>query len=269
MSTSLEHRGRQREWPTEGGGTEQDSEQYPARAGLRRSIELFRAFRVEQTDPARFYRALAHDSVAMVSGHMRLDGASVLDVGGGPGWMAEAFKRAGANCVVVERHRSELPPGGWAPSVRGVLADGAALPLVRGSFDLCFCSNVLEHVPDPWAVLEEMLQTTRPGGLLFVAFTNWFSPWGGHETSPWHFLGGERAARRFERRRGRSPKNRYGVSLFPLHVGQVLAWARQHPGAKLVAARPRYYPSWCRPLLAVPGLREVATWNLVTVVRRM
>jgi SAM-dependent methyltransferase len=253
-----------REWPTEQGSPEQLSGQ-----GVRRSIELFRAFRVEQTHPARFYHALAQDSVTMVSGHMRLNGARVLDVGGGPGWMAAAFKRAGANCVVVERHLSELPPGGWGPSVQGLIADGAALPFAPGSFDLCFCSNVLEHVPDPWALLEEMLLTTRPGGLLFVAFTNWLSPWGGHETSPWHFLGGERAARRFERRRGRSPKNRYGVSLFPLHVAQVLTWANQHPGAKLVDARPRYYPAWCRPLLSVPGLREVATWNLVTVLRRL
>lgn len=256
-------------WPAGAGDTESRYEQGSGVTGLRRSIELFRAFRVEQSDPARFYRALARDSLDMVGRHISLAGARVLDVGGGPGWMAEAFEAAGARCVVVERHRRELPPQGWDPSVRGLFADGAALPLARGSFELCFCSNVLEHVPDPWAVLEEMLQATRRGGVVFVAFTNWLSPWGGHETSPWHYLGGERAARRFERRHGRPPKNLYGASLFPLHVGQVLAWARRHPAAQLVDARPRYYPGWCRPLVAVPGLREVATWNLVTVLRRL
>ena len=37
--------------------------------GLARSWELFSAFRVEQTDPDRFYGLLAEDSVRMVSRH--------------------------------------------------------------------------------------------------------------------------------------------------------------------------------------------------------
>lgn len=268
MSTEAGVAQRRAQWPTDAGATELLLEKGLRGGGIRRSVELFRAFRVEQSDPARFYGALAADSVAMVGEHMGLAGARVLDVGGGPGWMAGAFERAGARCVVVERDPAELPPGGWGPSVRGLYADGAALPLAGERFDLCFCSNVLEHVPDPWALMEELLRATRPGGLVFVAFTNWLSPWGGHETSPWHYVGGERAARRFERRHGRPPKNRYGTSLFPLGVAEVLDWARSHRGAQLVDARPRYYPGWCRPLLAVPGLREVATWNLVTVLRR-
>ena len=35
--------------------------------GLRRSIALFQAFRVEQTDPNLFYTRLAQDSVAHVA----------------------------------------------------------------------------------------------------------------------------------------------------------------------------------------------------------
>jgi len=31
---------------------------------------------------------------------------------------------------------------------------------------------------------------------------------------------------------------------------------------------PRYHPRWARGILRVPGLREVATWNLVLVVRK-
>ena len=57
----------------------------PWRATLGRSLYLFREFRYEQPDPARFYTALADDSVAMLDGFVSLAGRTVLDVGGGPG----------------------------------------------------------------------------------------------------------------------------------------------------------------------------------------
>jgi hypothetical protein len=43
---------------------------------------------------------------------------------------------------------------------------------------------------------------------------------------------------------------------------------RRRPGLRLLDARPRYYPSQ-RWLLKVPGLREVATWNCLLVLKRM
>jgi len=234
-------------------------------AGLGRSLRLLAAFRQEQRRPELFYRTLAEDSVARVSRHIQLRDARVLDVGGGPGWFAEAFGRAGADYVVVEYDHHELSSvvGG-----RAVAASGTALPFASSSFDVCFSSNVLEHVAEPWAFLDEQVRVVRPEGTVCCAFTNWYSPWGGHETSPWHYLGADRAARRYERRCGHPPKNRHGQTLFPVHVSQALRWARTHPGVRLVDARPRYYPDWCRPLVDVPGLREVLTWNLSMVLRR-
>ncbi len=43
---------------------------------------------------------------------------------------------------------------------------------------------------------------------------------------------------------------------------------RARADVEVVAARPRYYPAWCRPLLLIPGLREIATWNLLLILRR-
>jgi hypothetical protein len=56
--------------------------------------------------------------------------------------------------------------------------------------------------------------------------------------------------------------------LFPVHIGTVLHALRARTDIEVVDARPRYYPSWCRPIVMVPGLREVATWNLMLVARR-
>src|SRR6202044_3833385 len=103
---------------------------------------------------------------------------------------------------------------------------------------------------------------------VFVTYTNWLSPWGGHETSPWHYFGGERAARRYERRHGTLPDCLYGVSLFNLPISRVLEWPRECPDADVLDAFPRYYPHWTWPLVRIPGLREVATWNLALVLRR-
>jgi SAM-dependent methyltransferase len=134
--------------------------------------------------------------------------------------------------------------------------------------DVCYSSNVLEHVRSPWTMTAEMVRVTRPGGTIFLSFTPWLSPHGGHETAPWHYLGGHRARRRFHRLHGREPKNRFGESLFPVGVGAALRWARTCPDVDVVAAYPRYHPWWAAWVLAVPGLREVASWNLVVVMRR-
>ena len=67
------------------------------------------------------------------------------------------------------------------------------------SVDVAVSSNVVEHVRDQGALGEEMLRVVKPGGLVFISFTTWHSPWGGHETSPWHYLGGRRARRRQRR----------------------------------------------------------------------
>ena len=122
--------------------------------------------------------------------------------------------------------------------------------------------------PSPERFLDEMVRVTRPNGTVYLSFTAWYSPWGGHETAPWHYLGGHRAARRYERRHGCRPGNRFGSSLFACHVGASLRMARTHPGVEVVDARPRYYPDWLRWLVAVPVVREVATWNLLLVLRR-
>lgn len=235
--------------------------------GLRRSVRLLRAFAVEQTEPHRFYGELAADSVRTVEQHAALAGAVVVDVGAGPGEFARAFVGAGARYVAVDADPAALSPVG-EPGAHALVAQGERLPLRAGSVDVAFSSNVFEHVRRPEALGDELVRVTRPGGLVVVSYTNWLSPWGGHETSPFHYIGGHRAIRIYRRRYGHLPKNRVGENLFRVSVAAGLGWARSQPQARLVDARPRYYPGWTRPLLAVPGLREVATWNLLLVLRR-
>jgi SAM-dependent methyltransferase len=243
--------------------------------GMLRSVRLFRLFLAEQSDPDSFYTALARDAVAQLEEHGPVAGRRVLDIGGGPGYLATAVRARGGHCCLLEPDPAELvrrgPAADSAPAGlpgHTAIADGYWLPVRDGGADVCLSSNVLEHVPDPRGLVDEMVRVTRPGGLIYLSFTNWYSPWGGHEMSPWHYLGPRAAERRYLRRHGRPPKNRYAATLFPVHVGPVLRQVRGRGDVEVIAARPRYYPRWCRVLLLVPGLREIATWNLLLILRR-
>lgn len=239
----------------------------PWAATLRRSVRLFGDFRHEQDDPQRFYTALAQDSVAHLSSYGPLQGRTVLDVGGGPGYFRDAFVGAGAGYFSIDADAGEL--SGLGEIADGtVVGSGMELPFRDGSVDVCYSSNVLEHVPDPWRMADEMLRVTRPGGLVFLSYTVWFGPWGGHETAPWHFLGGRRARRRYARKHGHEPKNKFGESLFQVTVRDGLAWAGRQQAGEVVEVLPRYNPRWSYWLLRVPVLREVVAWNLVIVLRK-
>jgi SAM-dependent methyltransferase len=236
-------------------------------ATLSRSVRLFRAFLVEQSDPDHFYQTLADDSVRQVVSFTPIDGRVVLDVGGGPGYFSDAFRGAGAHYLGIDPDVGELSARG-APGTGMVRASGTELPVQTGSVDLCYSSNVLEHVSEPTAMLDEMVRVTRPGGTVFVSFTPWLSPWGGHETAPWHYLGGKYARARYAKRHRREPKNKFGESLFSISVGAALRWARSCESAQLVRALPRYHPWWATWIVRIPVLREFASWNLVMVLRK-
>jgi SAM-dependent methyltransferase len=232
-----------------------------------RSVRLFRLFLSEQSDPDGFYTALAADAAAQLAEFTAVDGLTVLDIGGGAGYFTREFRSRGAYCYLFEVDVTEMTSRGDNPP-GAVVADGYWLPVRDGGADICVSSNVLEHVADPNGLVEEMVRATKPGGLIYLSFTNWYSPWGGHEMSPWHYLGPRRAERRYVRKHGTLPKNRFGTTLYPVHIGPVLRMMRDRSDVEVLSARPRYYPRMFQPLLVLPGLRELATWNLLLILRR-
>ena len=240
------------------------------RGSLRRSVALFRAFLVEQTDPDRFYSTLAVDSVAEVQRWTSLVGATVVDIGGGPGYFADAFAAAGASYAGVEPDVGELTARGGV-GLNAVRGSGLELPIATGSVSVAYSSNVLEHVPAPERMAQEMVRITEPGGLVVLSWTPWLSPWGGHETAPWHYLGGRRAADRYVSKHGKRPKNDFGRTLFACSVARMIRWLRAAEAAgevRVVEVLPRYHPRWAKWVVHVPGLREVASWNAVVVLEK-
>jgi SAM-dependent methyltransferase/predicted O-methyltransferase YrrM len=218
-------------------------------SGIARVRELWRLFRNEREDPEPFYAWLADELAAdLERRHGPFAGRTLLDLGCGP----------------VDNSAGEL---GDSPPEGALLADASALPLADGAVDGVVCSNLLEHTPDAEAVIREVERVLRPGGWGYLSWTNWYSPHGGHDMSPYHLLGPGRGPRLYERLHGPPRKNRYGEGLFPVHIGPTLRYVESRPGLAVTAAEPRYWPrlKW---LMRVPGVREVACWNAVIHVER-
>lgn len=233
----------------------------------RRSVRLFRSFLGEQSEPDAFYTLIADDAVRLMRPHLDFRDATIADFGGGPGFYSDAFRAEGATSVVVDAAHEELTLHGRRPR-HAVVGLAEAAPLADESVDVAFSSNLLEHVPDLGAVADQITRVVRPGGLVVLSYTIWWGPWGGHETSPWHYLGGHRAARRYERKNGKRPKNVYGESMYAASCAEGLRWVRRRTDLDVLDLRPRYLPPWSRHLLSVPVLREVLTWNLWIVARK-
>lgn len=102
-------------------------------------------------------------------------GALLVDLACGGGLMAPHVARLGYRHVGVDLSGPSLAvaAGHGVLPVRG---DVSAVPLPDGCADVVLAGEVLEHVVDPWRVLEEAVRLLRPGGTLVVdtiARTRW------------------------------------------------------------------------------------------------
>lgn len=107
-------------------------------------------------------------------------GERVLDIGAGLGQMTRAIARAaGARVIGIERSDEQI-----AEALRQACADGEEAlldlrpgdamdppltPAEWGSFDAAHARFILEHVPDPLAVVRAMVRAVRPGGRIVLA----------------------------------------------------------------------------------------------------
>jgi len=218
----------------------------------------------ERSDPDPYYRALATRTIAELP--VAVDGASVIDLGCGSGHDAQALQSQGAHVVSIDID-PESARRALGRAIPAAAASALAAPFGDHTFDGAYCSNVLEHVPCPQAFFDELARLVRPGGWAWVSWTNWYSPWGGHNITPLHYLGPDRGLAAWSRLFGAPTKNVPGEGLFVTKISSVLDLVNDHRSLDLVDAWPRYYPSQ-RWVLSVPGLREVVTWNCALWLQR-
>jgi 2-polyprenyl-6-hydroxyphenyl methylase / 3-demethylubiquinone-9 3-methyltransferase len=103
---------------------------------------------------------------------------AILDVGCGGGLLAEAMARQGGRVVgldlaaeLVEVARLHALEAGVSVDYRIESAEQHARD-AAGRYDVVTCMEMLEHVPDPQAVVAALAILVRPGGHVFVSTLN-------------------------------------------------------------------------------------------------
>jgi 2-polyprenyl-6-hydroxyphenyl methylase/3-demethylubiquinone-9 3-methyltransferase len=132
-------------------------------------------------DPAGEFRPL-HDinplRLGWIDRHAQLAGKRVLDVGCGGGILAEAMAQLGAEVSGIDLSEKALRVAELHLLESGakvhyshaaVEAYAASHP---GAFDVVTCMELLEHVPDPAAMVHACATLVRPGGQAFFSTLN-------------------------------------------------------------------------------------------------
>src|ERR1700722_5328202 len=107
-----------------------------------------------------------------------LSGARVLDVGCGGGILSEAMAKRGAQVMGIDLSQAVLDVADLHAlesklqiQYRAIAAEELAAAHAA-EFDLVTCMEMLEHVPDPAAILGALARLARPGGDVIVSTLN-------------------------------------------------------------------------------------------------
>ena len=114
-----------------------------------------------------------------INGLVALKGLKVLDVGCGGGILADSMAREGATVLGIDLAHKALKVAqlhALEAETQGVEYREISAELLASeqpeSFDVVTCMEMLEHVPDPQAVISACAMLVKPGGYVFFSTIN-------------------------------------------------------------------------------------------------
>jgi len=128
--------------------------------------------------PQKPLHALNPVRLQYVAQRVTLRGARVLDIGCGGGLLSEALAKEGADVTAIDLAPELVKVARLHSLESGVTVDyrvQAAEDLAAeqpGSFDVVTCMEMLEHVPEPGAIIAACHRLLKPGGQLLLSTVN-------------------------------------------------------------------------------------------------
>ena len=144
-------------------------------------IAKFEALANRWWDPTSEFKPL-HEINPLRSNYIderaKLAGKTVLDVGCGGGLLSEAMAQRGANVTGIDMGQAPLSVAQLHALESGVSVNYRKIPAEQlateqpANYEVVTCLEMLEHVPDPAAIIQACADLAKPGAHLFFSTIN-------------------------------------------------------------------------------------------------
>lgn len=108
-----------------------------------------------------------HDRVIeLLAGEPR---GSLVDLGAGDGTLAERLQQEGFHVTAVDAIADDFRPDDIKVIVTNL---NEKMPFSDGHFQTIVCTEVIEHLENPWFFFRELHRITEPGGVIIISTPN-------------------------------------------------------------------------------------------------
>jgi SAM-dependent methyltransferase len=118
----------------------------------------------------------------------------ILDIGSGIGGYIYELAKTFPNAIIFALDLNPLEftinKTKNISNIKIIRGDGMIMPFKENTFDFVLASSVIEHVGSQENFISEMKRVCKKNGICYISFPPYYSPVGGHDLSPFHYLPG-------------------------------------------------------------------------------